>query len=574
MGSKELQVFTTKAHIFSLDKRTKKDWKPLSANQAVPLIIYHNEETGVFRLISFTGDQTVLINCTMDASMKFIRPSSKFCQFLDTTARKTYGLGFSSSAEQTKFKEQFESVVETLAAQGRQDKESEHSDGGGVADTSEKAALVNSSGRPESPASSPPVHSKQNSHDAMAAPVPASHDSKTTTPAGTAPVSPTTEEQPPLVLAAVTAIPDTGPTTAKQAVQDGYGNETVPAVTIASPAPIENAQSFNGSSGNTDVPPSPTRKHHDNAPRRERPGSGSGRRTGGNLLTKLLSGGGSGRDVRDEGSEGETLPAGSTQSKLESSGDHGPRSVVSPTEINVKAGALYRRENNARDDSPQRTTQRRPSISGPSAPDASDQLAQLKKENDQLKIALATSSSRANQWETELQKLKHNNVRLLTTLQESQSNVDEWKKQLTLYKDDNASMKHRLKERELATHLVTQLQQEANEWEKTKRQLTEDLADTRTRLDKKEQECESLTNDLETMSMLAPKLQAANDRCKELGSAKAELTEKLAEVQDQLRLARTASAIRLERLTEQHRLLGGTLLEMNQLHSQMEQDLQ
>ncbi|XP_018328744.1 homer protein homolog 2 [Agrilus planipennis] len=67
--------------------------------------------------------------------------------------------------------------------------------------------------------------------------------------------------------------------------------------------------------------------------------------------------------------------------------------------------------------------------------------AQLKYENDRLKLALAQSSANAKKWEIELATLKSNNARLTAALQESTANVDEWKRQLHSYKEENLRMK-------------------------------------------------------------------------------------------------------------------------------------
>jgi len=67
--------------------------------------------------------------------------------------------------------------------------------------------------------------------------------------------------------------------------------------------------------------------------------------------------------------------------------------------------------------------------------------AQLKYENDRLKLALAQSSANAKKWEVELSTLKNNNARLTSALQESTANVEEWKRQLHSYKEDNTKLK-------------------------------------------------------------------------------------------------------------------------------------
>ncbi|XP_047118682.1 homer protein homolog 2 [Schistocerca piceifrons] len=76
--------------------------------------------------------------------------------------------------------------------------------------------------------------------------------------------------------------------------------------------------------------------------------------------------------------------------------------------------------------------------------------AQLKYENDRLKLALAQSSANAKKWEVELATLKSNNVRLTSALQESTANVEEWKRQLHSYKEENQRIKTKYIELEAA----------------------------------------------------------------------------------------------------------------------------
>merc|ERR1712098_748966 len=95
-------------------------------------------------------------------------------------------------------------------------------------------------------------------------------------------------------------------------------------------------------------------------------------------------------------------------------------------------------------DSPKKTSQDK----GPAPNPPLTGEAQLKYENDRLKLALAQSSANAKKWEVELQTLKNNNVRLTSALQESTSNVEEWKRQLQSYKEENARLKMSLMEAE------------------------------------------------------------------------------------------------------------------------------
>ncbi|XP_064609708.1 homer protein homolog 2-like [Liolophura sinensis] len=94
--------------------------------------------------------------------------------------------------------------------------------------------------------------------------------------------------------------------------------------------------------------------------------------------------------------------------------------------------------------------ERRNSLGGSSTPNlpANAPEAQLKYENDRLKLALAQSSANAKKWEVELQTLKNNNARLTTALQESTANVEEWKKQLAAYKEESTRLKKKVLEME------------------------------------------------------------------------------------------------------------------------------
>ncbi|XP_076354867.1 uncharacterized protein LOC143249246 isoform X4 [Tachypleus tridentatus] len=100
----------------------------------------------------------------------------------------------------------------------------------------------------------------------------------------------------------------------------------------------------------------------------------------------------------------------------------------------------------------------------PSLPSSNvEAQAQLKYENDRLKLALAQSSANAKKWEIELQTLKNNNVRLAGALQESTTNVEEWKKQLQTLKEENTKMKSRILHLEAAggnTQALAELTQE------------------------------------------------------------------------------------------------------------------
>ncbi len=67
--------------------------------------------------------------------------------------------------------------------------------------------------------------------------------------------------------------------------------------------------------------------------------------------------------------------------------------------------------------------------------------AQLKQDNDKLRLALVQATSNQKKFEEELHILKNNNMRLTNALQESHSNLDEWKKQLQFYKEECSRLK-------------------------------------------------------------------------------------------------------------------------------------
>jgi len=104
---------------------------------------------------------------------------------------------------------------------------------------------------------------------------------------------------------------------------------------------------------------------------------------------------------------------------------------------------LLKTQLNIGNDSPKKAVDKGPAPNPPLSGEA-----QLKYENDRLKLALAQSSANAKKWEVELSTLKNNNARLTSALQESTSNVEEWKRQLHNYKEENARLKMSLMEAE------------------------------------------------------------------------------------------------------------------------------
>uniref|UniRef100_A0A670KJW2 Homer scaffold protein 2 n=1 Tax=Podarcis muralis TaxID=64176 RepID=A0A670KJW2_PODMU len=110
--------------------------------------------------------------------------------------------------------------------------------------------------------------------------------------------------------------------------------------------------------------------------------------------------------------------------------------------------------------------------------------AQLKTENDKLKLALAQSSSNVKKWETELHSLRESNARLTSALQESAASIEHWKKQFSICKDENDQLRSKIDE----------LEEQCNEIDKERErnaQLSRRLQELETELQDKELVCKT-----------------------------------------------------------------------------------
>ncbi|KAI2807745.1 Homer protein 2 [Blomia tropicalis] len=159
-------------------------------------------------------------------------------------------------------------------------------------------------------------------------------------------------------------------------------------------------------------------------------------------------------------------------------------------------------------DSPKYTTKEK-QMSSIALPQSSAE-AQLRYENDRLKLALAQSSTNAKKWEIELQTLKSNNTRLTNALQESTANVEEWKRQLQSLKDENNKMKHKIVELE-AIHgnpeAIEELRKELHHWQSN---------------------CESLNHELKQKNMEIDHLKKRLDeQCQIYGSSNQKVDDKI-----------------------------------------------
>ncbi|KAL1428174.1 hypothetical protein MTO96_002583 [Rhipicephalus appendiculatus] len=113
----EQPIFSTKAHVFHIDPKTKRSWIPASS-QAVSVSFFYDSSRNLYRIISVEGTKAV-INSTITPNMTFTKTSQKFGQWSDIRANTVYGLGFGSEPDLNKFIEKFQEVKEAtrLAAQ-------------------------------------------------------------------------------------------------------------------------------------------------------------------------------------------------------------------------------------------------------------------------------------------------------------------------------------------------------------------------------------------------------------------------------------------------------------------------
>ncbi|CAG2100861.1 unnamed protein product [Medioppia subpectinata] len=188
----------------------------------------------------------------------------------------------------------------------------------------------------------------------------------------------------------------------------------------------------------------------------------------------------------------------------------------------------------------------KPSMGSASLPQSSTE-AQLRYENDRLKLALAQSSTNAKKWEIELQTLKSNNTRLTNALQESTANVEEWKRQLQTLKEENNKMRHKVIEleasngnpeamaelrkemgslRSRAEHLDSEVRQKDKEMEQMKKRL-DDQSHIYSTSHKVEDKLKALLNENENLRTQLNRLHDQNDNNKITDKARQGFLEQL-----------------------------------------------
>lgn len=149
----EQPIFTTKAHVFHIDPKTKRSWVPASS-QAVNVSFFYDSTRNLYRIISVEGTKAV-INSTITPNMMFTKTSQKFGQWSDIRANTVYGLGFTSEPELNKFIEKFQEVKEATR-QAAQQKAQTQTNGSAATPVTSASASPSSTRGPQPPPPQPP----------------------------------------------------------------------------------------------------------------------------------------------------------------------------------------------------------------------------------------------------------------------------------------------------------------------------------------------------------------------------------------------------------------------------------
>ncbi|XP_038076742.1 homer protein homolog 2-like isoform X2 [Patiria miniata] len=193
--------------------------------------------------------------------------------------------------------------------------------------------------------------------------------------------------------------------------------------------------------------------------------------------------------------------------------------------------------------------------------------AQVRYENDRLKIALAQSSNNAKKWEGELQTLKNNNARLTTALQESASNVEEWKKQLSAYKEENARLKQKLQEAPQATQGTPGSPRESQDTRV--KELEEKVQSLALANKDKTNEAEELANRLQQVMETEEEGKKLRQELQDSKEAQATLQKRVEELQERLKREQSGRQHDTHRAQQLHSQLGNLIQELSGMHQDM-----
>ncbi|KAL8610747.1 hypothetical protein ACOMHN_016730 [Nucella lapillus] len=203
---------------------------------------------------------------------------------------------------------------------------------------------------------------------------------------------------------------------------------------------------------------------------------------------------------------------------------------------------------------------------GVNSPAPNPTEAQLKYENDRLKLALAQSSANAKKWEVELSTLKNNNARLTAALQESTANVEEWKKQLATYKDDNSRLRKKAAEREHEGGLSDANAQVLHE---EMHALNEEASRIRQENKTQLQEIAQLRKQLEEVRLKETQMPSLQRRIQDLEEENHGLTLRVQDLQRQLQDTRSGRDTESREVLTLQQNLGSKITEIYEVHEQI-----
>ncbi|KAF8790303.1 Homer protein like protein [Argiope bruennichi] len=191
--------------------------------------------------------------------------------------------------------------------------------------------------------------------------------------------------------------------------------------------------------------------------------------------------------------------------------------------------------------------------------------AQLRYENDRLKLALAQSSANAKKWEVELQTLKSNNARLTGALQESTANVEEWKRQLQALKEENTKMKSRVLELE-ASHgnpeAIAELRKEIGTLRSKKESLEEQV-------NNKDNELEQMRKRVDDSQQGQSASQKVEDKLKVLLADNEGLRSSVSRLQEQLDTTKSSNKAKKGALEQLNQRLAQKIQELKDIQHEI-----
>ncbi|XP_054721419.1 homer protein homolog 1-like [Uloborus diversus] len=191
--------------------------------------------------------------------------------------------------------------------------------------------------------------------------------------------------------------------------------------------------------------------------------------------------------------------------------------------------------------------------------------AQLRYENDRLKLALAQSSANAKKWEVELQTLKSNNARLTGALQESTANVEEWKRQLQALKEENTKMKSKVLELE-ASHgnpeAIAELRKEIGTL-RSKKEILEEQVNS------KDNELEQMRKRIEDNHQGQSASQKVEDKLKVLLADNEGLRNSVSRLQEQLDTTKSSNKVKKGALEQLNQRLAQKIQELKDIQHEI-----